>query len=967
MIGRSAEAGRLRGLLAEASTGSPRVAIIRGEAGIGKTRLIDEFEAENAGEVFLLAGQSVDLGAVPAPYAPIKGALRSFIRWVGAEEALQAAGAGRSALVALLPELASAADAGAMAPPETAITGAQLHEAIAVLLESFSRVKPVIVVIEDLHWIDSASLSLLRFLLRAVESGRILFVLSYRSEDVTRGHPLRGFLTELERAHIGETIEPRRLTRRQVAKQTRAILGDAPTEAQLDTVFGRSDGIPFFVEELLGIDGCSTDAELPDTLRDLLLARYERLDETTQAFLRNLAVGGVRVAHALFLEVCDDPPAVIEAAAREAVGAGVLVIDGDDYAFRHALVREAVLFDLLPGERTRFHSRYALAYEHEAEQASGRRHVAAEISFHWMGAHDEARAFPATLEAMRQARAAYAYSSAAQMGERALELWERVPDAEAIAGMSRRELLSRTASHLRNAGEDERCLAMVNLALRDCPRDDPQYTRLLRDKAIYLGNLGLDGSIPLLEEALGLLEPGHDDVFTATVLTALAGRLMVGGQLDRATELAEQALRIAQEIGAARYASVASNIMGVSRAPRDPERGAAEVARARELADGDASALLRYWVNASDLSFLLGRYDEAVVLAREGLERARARGVERSSGVILASNAVDPLFALGRWSEADELIERALALDPPRAFWVYLQRAKLWATLWRGDPAGAAAQWRTVHPAMAQMIHVEMQTRLSAARVAAEIALADGDIATAWTEASVVLREERAPLPGYALPLLWAAARVLRTAGADPGSSAARQIGDLDAAWSELRAVLDTLTAWPTWTLWAGLFSAEHSSATDRGTDQWEQLLLVSHEPDAPVIVEPYVLLQLARAHLADGDRAQARESLNAAIESALRSGVGLVETEARELAASAGLGQAGQASGPDAGGQSEPTDALTSRERQVLDLIEEGLSNRQIGERLFISGKTASVHVSAILRKLGASSRTEAVFRARG
>ena len=156
-----------------------------------------------------------------------------------------------------------------------------------------------------------------------------------------------------------------------------------------------------------------------------------------------------------------------------------------------------------PGERARFHARYAEAYE--AAAAAGTRRLAAEISYHWLGAHDAARAFPATIQAMREARAAAAYATAAQLGERALGLWDVVPDPEAAAGMGKLELMGRTASHLRNAGEGERGLALVKAALAECPRDDRSTPRLLRDKAIYLANVGRPGSIPVLEEALEVL------------------------------------------------------------------------------------------------------------------------------------------------------------------------------------------------------------------------------------------------------------------------------------------------------------------------------------------------------------------------------------------------------------------------------------------------------------------------------
>ncbi|HEU4755465.1 MAG TPA: AAA family ATPase, partial [Agromyces sp.] len=218
MIGRDIELAWLNGLLDGVRAGTPATAVVGGEAGIGKSRLVREFTARLGPDVRLILGQCVDLGEVAAPYAPIKGALRALVAQVGPGRALEAVGPGRAALVALLPELA-ASDGGTtgeiVITPGGAGSG-QLHEAVAVLLETLSRDEPIVLVIEDLHWIDAASLALLRFLLRSPGASRLLMLLTYRTDDVPRGHPLRGFLTEAERDRWVERRELRRLTEAEV-------------------------------------------------------------------------------------------------------------------------------------------------------------------------------------------------------------------------------------------------------------------------------------------------------------------------------------------------------------------------------------------------------------------------------------------------------------------------------------------------------------------------------------------------------------------------------------------------------------------------------------------------------------------------------------------------------------------------------------------------------------------------------
>ena len=453
----------------------------------------------------------------------------------------------------------------------------------------------------------------------------------------------------------------------------------------------------------------------------------------------------------------------------------MLAADSTEYSFRHALVREAIHADLLPGERARFHSRYARALEAAPDRS------AAELSYHWLAAHDVRRAFVATLDAMEQARLSYAYRTAAAMGDRALELWDSIPDAESLAGRSRIELLSRTASALRNAGDSDRALALVNVALGDAGELAPQmHARLLRDKAQYLANLSRPGSTELLREALALVPKDPSESLRPQLLAELAGRLMLEARFDEAVQTSTAAIAEAGD-GARARRSVAHTVRGTVRvAQGDIVGGLDDLDRGRELADDDAGPLLRNAVNASDVMNMLGRFTEAVRIAEHGVDQARQRGVERTSGVMLASNTVEPLLALGRLDQAEAMLDPALALDPPPGFRVHLQRMKLWLTLWRGDVDGADGLLRRWRSGMLVQAEIEMQSRLGFARIAAEIAIAHGDPARAWEEARVVTSDLRRSIPAYDLPLLAVAARALTdlAAGAPNPSDAGDRRGE---------------------------------------------------------------------------------------------------------------------------------------------------------------------------------------------
>jgi len=942
MIGREDDLRDLRTLFAESAKGRARAVVVAGEAGIGKTRLLQEFTAGAADTARVLSGQCVDLGAVATPYSPITALLRTLADQVGADAVIEAAGPGWESLGVLLPELVGSGAPGA--------SENRLHEVVARLFEHFAAERPLIVVIEDLHWADDATLTVLRFLLRAVADGPIMIVLSYRSDDVHRGHPLRDFLSEIERGRRAQRLTLHRLTRDQVGEQAHEILGQLPPYELVENVYERSEGVPFFVEELVGLDGSGDNSMLPDTLRDLLLARYERLDESTQYLLRLMSAGGVSVSHELVASVFDRDPAEFDDAARKAVLANVLIASDNGYHFRHALVREAIHGDLLPGERTRFHTRYAEALESRPDKSGN----LTEVAYHWDTANKPREAFPAALAAMSSAMETYAYMTAARMGERALEIWDHLDDAAAIAGVAKFELMASTSLAFNLAGEMDRALATINLALAQDDATGTALARLMRSKSRILAHLAKPGSIELLENALVLVPEGVDERLRATLLNRLAARFMIEARLAEAIDAATQGLEIALRIGHARESSIASNVRGVSRAGAgDVFGGLEDLVRARELADGNTEALLRFRVNYSDTLHLLGRYDESVNVAEEGIRRARELGVERTSGAVLASNAIEPLFALGEWERAGKLLDKVMSLAPPLTFRVYLFRATVWSALWRGDIDQAERNFRHWRPHMLALAEVEVQTRLQYIGLATELALARGDVASAWGHVAYLVSDYFHSLPGYDLPILANAARTLAALRVD------NIIGvDIDEAEKQLRRVLETDAFWPTSAQWAALFDAEVGGADRTGTDAaaWSRALTESES--LPANVRPYILMRLGMAQVDAGDRADSVAQLRAAVDSADVLGAGLITAQTRAFASRAGLPIDDTVGAKRLAANSID---LTTRERQVLDLIARGLTNRQIGEELFISAKTASVHVSAILRKLGASSRTEA------
>jgi hypothetical protein len=298
-------------------------------------------------------------------------------------------------------------------------------------------------VIEDLHWADRSTLDLLAFLVRNLRRERMLVVVTYRNDEPGRQR-LGPYLAELDRADRVMRIELARLDQAETVAQLVGILGATPAADLADAVFTRSEGNPFFTEELLGSVRAGS-AELPATLRDLLRGRVQALPDPARQLLAVVAVAGRRVPHRLLAEVAGRDDDTLVAMLRIAVADQLLVIQpGEDgYQFRHALLREVVAADLLPGERIRLHGEYAKALAGRPELAGAVPAVAAaELAAHWDGAGEPIRALPAWIAAGRAAAHARAFAEADRHYRRALELWEQVTDPDRLAGLDRVELLA---------------------------------------------------------------------------------------------------------------------------------------------------------------------------------------------------------------------------------------------------------------------------------------------------------------------------------------------------------------------------------------------------------------------------------------------------------------------------------------------------------------------------------------------
>lgn len=944
MVDRSTQFEALRSALGHAADGESTVVLVGGEAGVGKSRLLTELATEaGADGSRIISGQCVELGGDGVAYAPIAGLLRDLSGQIGHARLHEIAGPGGGILSGLLPVLGG--------PPVDVDEGrGRLFEVFTVVLEHLADEQPLVVMIEDLHWADRSTRDLLRFVIRALGRARVLLLGTYRTDEMHRTHPLRPFLAELDRLPYVQRVTVPRLSKKGVVQQLRHIRPDI-SKRLTDQIFRRSGGIPFFVEEL----AAAKDDALPETLRDLLMVRVAQLSDRAQDLLRLIAVGGNSVDHALLEAVHAGDPEDLDKAARELISAGVLRVEGSEYKFRHALMRESVHDDLLPGEGGRLHRRYAETLERCPDYLSTGS-AGAEIAHHWNAAHDQERAFPAMITAAEFALSKFAYGEALKLFERALELWDQVSAPEEVTGGDHADLLSRASRAANDAGEMERSLSLIDAARSEVSSDNERLARMAYYRGKLLSELGREESIEVLTEGLALVPDALASPIRARLLQTLAARHMLDGDMVDGIRVATEAIDVARAVGDPVAEFRAHDLLGPCLIESGQiDEGFAELDLARTLAGSSPRLQVGYQINISDSLQILGRSAEAAEHGRAGIEQANAAGLARSLGAMLLGNTAEPLLATGDWPEAHRLIQRGLELDPPHRHLLQLRLLETWLRLWRGDPEGAAASLCEVHSGMARR-QMGPQYTVPAIRVAAELALHHDDPDGAWSLVVPFLDGCRR-LPGYQLPTLWLTARVLaerRRAGTADNAEFRRQ---RDA----VMASFDMIGDWGISATWRSFAVAELTvgpAADDlpgSAAAPWQQALEMRSEQSGPAHLLPYATYRLALALLAEGDRETAVRTLTAAGRAADELGAGLVRGWVDDL--DRRLGAHRDPTG------SERTDdcGLTPRELEVLRLITVGRSNRQIGAELFISTKTASVHVSNILAKLGVGARGEA------
>ena len=969
-IGRRRELAELERSVSDDDGELPSLVFIAGESGVGKTRLLRELIASmerQGGRA--LGGACIELEG-ELPYAPLVTALRPLQR--GDDPVLAGLpDSTRAELSRLVPELGeppgeSEADRGE--------AQRRLFDAFLELVARLGDERPSLLWIEDIHWADRSTRAFLRYLAASLGAERALVVATYRSDELHRRHPLRPMLAELERSPRARRVEIERFDRGEVSDQLADILGRIPEPDVVERMYARSEGNPLFTEELLAA-GVDARGPLPPSLREALLLRVERLPDESQQLLRLLAAVGV-AGHELLAEAGGVDRARLSVAMREAVAAQIVVVDdAGRYGFRHALLREVLYDDLLPGERAELHLALARALERMVSEGAGA-WTKTGVAHHYHAAGDQPRALTSALAAAAAVQRLHAYGEAAGQLDRALELWGRVRDPEELTGIDLADLLTRAGRARYLSGEDEAgAVALYERALEEIDEhaEPERAASVLEALATCRWALGqADRSSATQRRGLELLPAGQESPARARLLAQRVRFLLLQGRFREVRDEAPEALEAAERFGlSSAKAGLLSRLGSALFALGDDEAGRAtclesiDVARRAGLTDELCTAYMNY---ADALHTHAGRSAEARRVARRGLgevsELAGPAGSMALDWLRLALAEIE--FDLGNWEScADELRDAG----SPRRGGVWLAHASLrraQLALGRGDEEQARAKLERADELLADALEPQYIAVLGALRAELERRRGNRDAARAAIDRGIDRIQFCTDDAGRLAQLAATGISV----EADAAERAA-DLGDREVALSAIaraRTMLELVRAAaeedrPVGAAYLASAEAELGRATGEDAGRrWAAAVRAWEDLSRPYPAAVARWRQGA-AELAAGDRDAATGSIAAAIQLAESLGARWLATEAVGLATRARINLAAAADRASADVDGAPPEpfGLTPRERQVLALLASGATNREIAGELFMAEKTASVHVSRILAKLDVRSRTEA------
>jgi DNA-binding CsgD family transcriptional regulator/tetratricopeptide (TPR) repeat protein len=952
-IGRDHELTALDEARDSVESGRGRLLLIGGETGVGKSRLVAEFRArsEARGQRVLQAGAVEMLGGA-VPYELVL-------------DLLLEAGESPALLSTLLPVVAAPAlDTGA----DPGLARMRLLGPLMKALLELCANGPLTLVLEDLHWADPSSLDAMTWLINRLPRLPLLLVGTYRTTDVDPAHPLRRVLAQISHHSIVTRIDLEPFSRAEVVALARDMLGDEFDPMRVDEVYRRSQGNAFFAEELLvagGTSGLSSD------VHELLLSRVHLLTSQARRVLNVTALAGDDVPEQVISEASALAPDELDAALRVLRDAHMLVpgSSGSGYRLRHSLLGEAIVADLLDGERRRWHAALADALSRSpAEQSDSRRQV--RMAHHLYEAGDLERALTASRDAAAALQRSYAYAESCQLYHRALGLARRLSRGpEELV-----PLLEQAAEAARWSGRTDLAVEHLRAAIDLAEHDDARRQERLGQALWESGQ-----TVPAQEAYVRAdqLTAGQRGEVRARVLAEQARHRLLEGHFRDARELCEESIELAREAGADGTLAGATVSLGVAEALSGKvEDGLARLQAIRDrVASGDpVDLLVRAFGNSTAVLGYLGRLDEAVEVSRVGLLLLRERGLDPAAGRGILTNAANAFFWRGLWDEAEQLIHEVLDRPVPSRHEPFLRLTLGEIAVARGAFDEAEQHLRYCRDRAEQLRENQLVTPTLAALTALHLWRGESDVARD-VATGALSRLPETEQEDYGVTLCALALRACADLAEINGSrhaSAALQ-REAEGLVTRAEAFCDQLRRrggqLPECQAAVGLARAEYARLTGGDVVERAREAAESWDRLQRPFLAAYARWRQGQALLLHRRAGEAEPVLRRSLAAAatLRSQP-LADAVAATLRA-ARLDPSPpapvDAGPPVAGRRGEPgraKDKLTLRELEVLQFAARGKTNKEIGRSLYISDRTVGIHLSHIMEKLGARNRLEAV-----
>jgi DNA-binding CsgD family transcriptional regulator/tetratricopeptide (TPR) repeat protein len=971
LVGREPELAALEAALAGTAAGNGRVVLVAGDAGIGKTALLRTFVARaRQARQAVLVGECSETGAA-RPFGPFVEILRAAFATFPPDVVERSLQSHARELARFVPERT-----GGHVESSGATERFQSHESFAMFFADLARSKPLVLVVEDIHFADPATLELLPYLARRVRGDRVLLILTHRGEELHRAHPLRPVLAELERSPQTSVVRLRRLGAAETSQMVQAALGlsHPPTgefRRALDEV---CEGNPFFIEEVLKTlaqrgdlvfreggwhrDKEVEDIAIPDSVHGAVDQRVQGLGPDAQRILRVAAVIGRRFDFEVLQQVSTLPERTVLDALAAALEAQLIVEAGDprgdQFVFRHALTREAVLSELLQRERRSLHRAVGSLLEH---RAGGDPAPAADaLAYHFDEAGDVEPALRYHELAADEASRVFAFAAAVRHLERACAL----------------------------APDDPRTLANLQLRLSEAAKLGHQYRR----------------AFEAADTARGLYVSLGDAAGTTASLGSMANCHVGLGDLPSAARLADEAITAGAPLGGGpELAEAYRTATFVAFQEWEHEKVQENAEHAIQLAreSGASVPLMEAMTLVGVTMVYQGREDEGLRRVREALVIARERNVVREVEYVLFLLAFLLRYLGAPRIESRALFEERMRICRERG---YRNDTTLWSEI---DLAFADADWDRIFPLLADLqdtiwaaipaltaafaggaregperfLEGAMDARRRLLRTAKWAAVAAGSAALSWLagdaratlEQAAVFADLAEETEGASHLRAWAPAGHFGPV-AIFALLAAERLEDVAAVERWTALMCPNERAREPHALSAARLFARARRAVREGEPETALTLLAKVEPLLAEADLPFALTitRLERADLllrrgGAGDRAAAAEEFASALPYWERAKAKWYLSELRRWGARRKLPfplTPPHDSVPDGtlgGGQ---TSMLSRREREVATLVAQGMTNAEIAERLTITVRTAEGHVEHIRNKLGFHSRVQ-------